>query len=182
MSFIMLLILLAVLGISSASQKAKERRFDEEQQARTAERQRRYSTWRNKVIDIDLERKLQDAAFSMEQWAVDEVEEINRQYGLNLLVFSEQAVYAMLAKRGKIHHSIAETGFHSVGAAYSTPARLKRDAQMKYLHMIDEELMRHGLGEQMVFRPELQKNTVPMDQHKYCAGRFLWGPIKDTVI
>lgn len=182
MAFIMLLVLLAVLGISSASQSAKDRRFEEEQQARTAERQSRYSAWKSRVVDIDLEKELQDAAFSMEQGALDEVEEINRQYGLNLSVFSETAVYALLARRGKIFHGIAETGFHAVGAAYSTQARLKRDAQMKYLHMIDEELVKNGVRERMVFRPELRQETVPMDMHDYRNGRFLWEPIKDTVI
>lgn len=182
MAFIMFLVLFTALGVSSASYRSKVRRFDEAQQSRSAERESRYAAWKRRVVDTELEKELQDAAFSMEQWAVDEVEEINRKYGLGLSVFSEQAVFAMLARRGKIHHSIAETGFHSVGAAYSTPARLKRDAQMKYLHMIDEELTSHGLGERMVFRPELKADTVPMDQHKYSHGRFLWGPIKDTVL
>lgn len=182
MAFIMFLLLLTALGISSASSRSKDRRFEEAQKVRSAERRNRYSMWKHKVVDVDLEKKIQDAAFSMEKWAVDEIEEINRQYGLELSVFSEKAVYAMLAKRGKIHHRIAETGFPAVGAAYSTSARIKRDAQMKYLHMIDEELIKSGVAERMVFRPELRHDTVPMDQHKYSLGRFLWEPIKDTVL
>lgn len=182
MAFIMFLLLLTALGISSASSRSKDRRFDLEQEQRLKERALRYDAWRRKVVDCDLERKLQDAAWSMDRAILDEVKEINAQYGLDLNPFGDRALYAMLARRGKIHHYIAETGFSAVGAAYSTMERLKRDDQVKYLHMIDEELGRHGVEERMVFRPELQKQTVPMDQHKYWHGRFLWPSISDTVI
>lgn len=182
MALIVLIVLLSALGICSASNNAKERRFDREQEQRLKERALRYDAWRRKVVDCDLERKLQDAAFSMDRAIWDEVKEINAQYGLDLNPFGDRALYAMLARRGKIHHYIAETGFFAVGAAYSTMERLKRDDQVKYLHMIDEELGRHGVEESMVFRPELHKQTVPMDQHKYWHGRFLWPSISDTVI
>lgn len=182
MALIVLIILLSFLGICSASNNAKERRFDREQEQRLAERALRYDAWRRKVVDRELERKLHDAAFRMDRAVWDEVKEINAQYGLDLNPFGDRALYAMLARRGKIHHYIAETGFIAVGAANSTEKRMARDDQIKYLRMIDRELGKHGVEERMVFRPELQTKTVPMDQHKYWHGRFLWPSISDTVI
>ena len=182
MAFIALLILLSVLGVFSSSNRAKDRRFDQEQEQRMAERALRYDAWRLMVVDHEMERQLYDAAFCMDRSIWDEIKEINDQYGLDLNPFDDRALYAMLARRGKIHHYIAEAGFVAEGAAYSTRKRLDRDNQVKYLHMIDDELYKHGVEERMVFRPELQKQTVPMDQHKYRNGRFLWPSISDTVI